>query len=160
MKKLLMGSLVLTLFSFSVILFQFSCRKDVVAQTTTPPAPTKEEILVAKTWRVDRLHHVIDGQFSSYTNGGTNSTGINYDVIRFTFNANGTGTLIDQTGTTNVLSWQFTSTDKRSMIVTVAGRTDNWEMVEIADNYLHASVNLILGSSTDNVETFRLKQIP
>lgn len=161
MKKILMGSLVLIFFSLSIILFQFSCKKDSVAQTTTPPPPpTKDEILVAKTWQVDKLHHVIAGQYSSYTSGGTNSTGINYDAVRFTFNANGTGIMIDQTGTNKVFSWQFTSTDKRSLKITVAGLTDNWEMLEIVDNYLHASVNLILGTSTNNIETFRLKQVP
>src|ERR1700682_3217644 len=158
MKKLLMGSIVLTVFSMSIILFQFSCKKDAAAQTITTPAPTKDEILVAKTWRVDRLHHVISGQYSSYTNGGTNTTGINYDNLRFKFNANGTGVLTDQNSTSYDFTWQFTSTDKRSLQIIATGRTDNWEMVEISENYLHASVNLILGSSSDNIETFRLKQ--
>jgi hypothetical protein len=159
MRKLLMGSIVLTVFSLSIILFQFSCKKDVAAQTTTP-APTKDEILAAKTWRMDKLHHVISGQYSSYTNGGTNTTGINYDNLTFKFNANGTGVTTDQNGASYNLTWQFTSTDKRSLQLTATGRTDNWEMVEISENYLHASVNLILGASTDNIETFRLKQIP
>jgi len=159
MKKLLMGSIVLTVFSLSIILFQFSCKKDAAAQTTTP-ALAKDEILVAKTWRIDKVHHVISGQYSSYTNGGTNSTGIHYENMTFKFNANGTGVLTDQFGTNFDFTWQFTSTDKRSMQVTATGRTDTWEMVEISENYLHASVNLILGASSDNIETFRLKQIP
>lgn len=33
MKKLLMGSLALTLFSISIIIFQMSCKKDATAQT-------------------------------------------------------------------------------------------------------------------------------
>ena len=158
MRKLLMGSIVLTVFSLSIILFQFSCKKDATAQST-PPAPTKDDILVAKTWKMDRLHHVISGQYSSYTNGGTNTTGINYDNLTFKFNANGTGVLTDQNSTSYNFTWQFTTTDKRNLQVTAAGRTDNWEMVEISENFLHASVNLILGASTDNIETFRLKQI-
>ena len=153
-----MGSIVLTLFSLSIILFQFSCKKDAMAQTT-PPAPTKEEILVARTWRIDKLHHVIDGQYSSYTNGGINSTGVKYDNLTFKFNANGTGSLTDQNNTSYDFTWEFTSTDKRSLKLSATGRTDTWEMVEISENYLHASVNLILGASTDNIETFRLKQI-
>jgi hypothetical protein len=158
MKKLLFSSIVLTVFSISMILFQLSCQKSASAQTNT--TLTKDQILVAKTWRVDKLHHVISGQYSSYAYGGTNSTGINYDTLRFTFSSNGMGTYIDQSGKSNNFTWQFTSTDKRSMQVTVNGHTDNWDMVEIADNYLHASVNLILSTGSNNIETFRLKQIP
>ena len=33
MKKLLMGSIALTLFSFSIMLFQYSCKKEAIAQT-------------------------------------------------------------------------------------------------------------------------------
>ncbi|MBP9103087.1 MAG: hypothetical protein KBF82_04420 [Chitinophagaceae bacterium] len=43
MKKLLLGSIALTLFAISVTLFQISCQKEVEAQTTTytlPPATT------------------------------------------------------------------------------------------------------------------------
>ncbi len=43
MRKLLLGSVVLTLFAFSLILIQISCHKDVQAQTlayTLPPATT------------------------------------------------------------------------------------------------------------------------
>lgn len=158
MKKLLMSSIVLTFFSVSIILFQFSCNREAISQTTTPV--TKDQILVGKTWKVDKLHHVIAGQYSSYTSGGTNTTGISYDKMRFTFNTNGTGTTVDQNGASHNFTWQFTSIDKRSLQLTTTGRTDNWEMVEIADNYLHASVNLILGANSNNVETFRLIQIP
>jgi hypothetical protein len=157
MKKIVMSSIVLMVFSMSMILFQFSCTKEATAQTTTL---TKDQILTAKTWKVDKLHHVISGQYSSYTNGGANTTGINYNNLRFTFNSNGTGIYVDQAGASNNLTWQFTSTDKRSLQITAAGRTDTWDMLEIADNYLHASVNLNLNGNTNNIETFRLIQIP
>ena len=35
MKKLLMGSIALTFFSVSILIFQFSCKKDATAQQTT-----------------------------------------------------------------------------------------------------------------------------
>ena len=41
MKKLLMSSIVLTVFSMSIILFQFSCKKDAIAQTPTPVCDVK-----------------------------------------------------------------------------------------------------------------------
>ena len=157
MRKILLSSFVLILFSVSIILFEISCKKTAAAQTTTL---TKDQILVSKTWKVDKLSHVISGQYSSYANGGTNTTGINYDNTRFTFKENGTGTNIDASGTTYSFIWQFTSTDKRTMQLTLNGTTNTWDMLEITDNYLHATVNLILGGNSNNIEAFRLKQIP
>jgi hypothetical protein len=101
MKKLLMSSIVLTVFSLSIILFQFSCKKDAVAQTTT--TLTKDQILVQKIWRVDQLHNSLNGVYASYFNGGANTTGVNYDNLRYTFNADGTGTYIDQNNTSHII---------------------------------------------------------
>ena len=153
-----MSSLVLTVFSLSIILVQVSCKKDAVAQT--PTALTKDQILVAKTWKVSKLHHVLSGKYSSYTNGGTNTTGSNYDVMRFVFKADGTGTNVTVDGATLPFTWQFLSTDKRSLSLTLNGTTVTWDMLEIVDNYLHASVNLTISGNSNNVETFRLIQIP
>jgi hypothetical protein len=120
---------------------------------------TKDQILVQKTWKVDQLHHVISGHYSIYTDGGTNTTGLSYDKLRFTFNSNGTGTHIDVSGVTHNFTWQFTTTDKRNMQITLDGTTVfNWIMVEIAGNYLPASVNLNIGGDLNNMETFRLIQ--
>lgn len=44
MKKLLMSSLVLTVFSISMLLFQLSCKKDATAQTT-PSGVTQRNII-------------------------------------------------------------------------------------------------------------------
>jgi hypothetical protein len=158
MKRLLISSVVLTLLSITMILFQLSFTKEATAQTKT--TLTKEQILVAKTWKVDKLHHVISGQYSSYTNGGTNNTGINYNIMRFTFSSNGTGTHIDPLGVNYNFTWQFLSSDKRDLQLTLNGITYTWHMLEIADNYLHGSANLILSGNANNIETFRFIQIP
>jgi hypothetical protein len=158
MKKLVLGSIVLIFFAFAITIFEMSCKKDSHAQTTL----TKDQILVQKTWKVDKLHHVIAGAYTSYTAGGANTTGINYANLRFTFNANGTGTTVDQAGTNFTTTWQL-SADKRSLTITVnhtVPETFTWEMVEIVGNYLHASVNLTIGGNSNNLETFRLIQIP
>jgi hypothetical protein len=160
MKKLLIGSIVLTTFAFAITLFQISCTKETNAQTTNL---TKEQILVQKTWKVDQLHHIIACTYSSYVSGGANTTGIDYDKLRFTFNSNGTGTHINQFGNSYTTTWQFTSSDKRNLAMTVNAATPStftWDMVEIADNYLHASVNLTIAGDSDNIETFRLVQVP
>jgi hypothetical protein len=143
-----------------MLLFQMTSCKKVDAQTPTTTL-TKDQILVAKTWEVDKNWNLYSGQsFTTYTRGGVNTSGINYDNLRFTFNSNGTGINIDQFGKSYNFTWQFASTDKRSLSLTVNGRTDIWEMLEIAGNYLHASANLNIGGNTDNIETFRLIQIP
>jgi hypothetical protein len=160
MKKLLMSSLVLTAFALAITLFQISCKKEAIAQTTN--MLTKDQILVQKTWKVDRLHHVIGGVYSGYISGAANTTGISYDKMRFTFNSNGTGTIVDPSGNSYPLTWQFNNSDKRSISISVPSLSVNntWDMVEIADNYLHASSNLTISGNSNNIETFRLVQIP
>jgi hypothetical protein len=64
MKKLLMGSVALTLFSISIIIFQLSCKKDATAQTsgtnyTLPPATTST------------LGGIVVGNGLSVSSGGT-----------------------------------------------------------------------------------------
>lgn len=159
MKKLVMSSIVLTVFSMSMILFQFSCKKEAVAQTTS--ALTKDQILVAKTWKVAQLHHVIGSAYSTYTNGGINTTGINYDNLRFTFNSDGTGTHIDPSGNSHTMLWQFTNSDKRTLQVTLDNSSSNlWQMVQIAGNYLNASAQVTISGNSNNIETFQLIQVP
>ncbi|MGN6493596.1 MAG: hypothetical protein ACTHLE_16465 [Agriterribacter sp.] len=157
-RKLLMSSLALIVFSISLVIFQLSCKKETTAQTATL---TKDEILVAKNWKIDQLHSVIDGTYAMYSNGGTNTTGVDYHNVRYTFNADGTGTYVDQYNDSYAITWQFTSADKRSIKFTRSGKSpDNWEMVEIADKYLHATQNFTVGSNTNNLHSFRLVQIP
>ncbi|MCW3091369.1 MAG: hypothetical protein JWP81_2438 [Ferruginibacter sp.] len=128
-----------------------------------PTWGTKEQILTEKIWKVDRLHHVISGSYSSYTNGGVNTTGIPYDNLRFTFNADGTGTHTNELNLTYTTTWQFTTSDKRTLLLTVNAPTtftNTWEMVEISGNYLHASTRITISGNSNNLETFRLIQIP
>jgi len=154
-----MSSLSLAALSLSMILFQFSCKKDAVAQT--PVSQTKEQILVAKTWKFAQLHHVINNVYSSYTDGGVNTTGINYANCRFTFNANGTGIHIDPSGNSHTMTWQFTTPDKRNLQVTLDNGSSNlWEMLQIADNYLNGSAQVTISGDSDNIETFQLIQMP
>ena len=158
MRKLLLSSLVLVFFALSIALFQISCEKDAVAQSTTL---TKEQILVQKDWKVDQLHSNINGVYASYFRGGSNTTGITYDNVRYTFKSDHTGTYVDHHNTSHPVSWQFTSTDQRSMTFSISGMVpDNWQMVEISGNYLHATENFTVGTNTNNLHSFRLIQIP
>ncbi len=160
MNNLIKGSLTLLLFSLSIAIFQISCKKEAIARPGNPL--TKEEILVEKTWKVDKLHHVLNCAYSEYTDGGTNTTGVPYENLRFKFNQDGTGLHTNQTGSNYNFTWSL-STDQRtlSIIMDFGGPAAyTWEMVEISDGYLHASTNLTVAGNADNVETFRLIQIP
>lgn len=153
MKKLSLGIFAIVL--VLVAIFQTGCKKD---NSTTTTEMTKDEILVAKVWKFDKVHHVISGRYSIYAAGGINTTGVNYDKLRFKFNADGTGTHVDQFGVAYSFVWKFLSSDKRMLELTTKGRTDVWDMVEISDKYLHGSSNIILNGDVHNVETFRLIQ--
>jgi len=122
---------------------------------------TKKEILTQKEWRVDQLHSVVDGVYGTYYRGGSNTTGVTYDNMRFMFNDDGTATYIDENGLSRSATWQFSSGDQRSIAITISGypATDNWEMVEIQGNYLHATENFGSGSSKNNMHSFRLIQL-
>lgn len=121
---------------------------------------TKPQLLVQKIWRIDYVQQLINGVFSNYSWGSSNTTGINYDNYRFKFNTGGSGTVTDQFNNTYRMVWQFTSSDYRTIELTVNGRTDIWRMVELSGNYLHSSTNLILSGNSNNLETHRLIQMP
>ena len=131
-----------------------------IHDTICLPSLTKPQLLVQKTWRVDYVHQLINGVFSNYSLGGANTTGTNYDNYRFKFNTGGTGTVTDQFNNNYPMVWQFTTSDFRTIQLTVNGRTDVWRMVELSGNYLHASTNLILSGNSNNLQTHRLIQIP
>jgi len=165
---LLAGALIIVGSSF------FSCTKDSPIKTTKADTVyitkhdtiffrtdtlTRTQILTQKPWRVDQLIHVITGQYSAYLLGGTNTTGINYDNLRFTFKADGTGTTTDQFGTVYNLSWHFTTPDQRTMSITTNSITYTWSMVELAGTYLHATAGpLTVSGNANNMEAFRLIQ--
>lgn len=161
MKKIIISSIAIAFFSSSIILFQIANSKKANAASTANSIPlTKEQILVAKVWKVDKLHHVIDGQYSSYERGSINTTKIDYDKLRFTFNKNGSGTHINNEGDFFNFTWRFMSKDKRSLGLTINGQTQIWDLLEISGKYLHTSANINIAGNPNNIETFRLVQIP
>ncbi len=158
MKKLLMGSAVLGIFSLSIALFQISCKKEAVAQTTSL---SKEQILVAKTWKIDQLHNVINGTYGLYESGGVNTTGIDYHNTRYTFDSDGTGVYVDEFNTTHSVAWSFPTADQRTIHFSIDGASPNiWRMVEISGNYVHVTENLTIGGDPGNMHSYRLIQIP
>jgi hypothetical protein len=133
---------------------QFSCKTNSHIQSNNELKT--DQVIVQSEWRVDRLHHVIFGKYSEYERNGINTTGTNYDKLRFTFHSDGTGIHVNENGKSVEFTWKFTSEDKHSLALTEYGRTDNWQMVDIKGNYMYASVNLVLNGDPNNIETFRL----
>ncbi len=59
MKKLLLGSAVLTMFSISLIIFQISCKKEVTAQTTPTTNCNTDLSLLIGRWQLDSVRSVL-----------------------------------------------------------------------------------------------------
>jgi hypothetical protein len=158
-KKLTKSSLVVMAVALLITFLQISCTKEV---PTTPAALTKTQILIQASWKVDQLHSVINGKYASYTSGGSNTTGVNYNNILYTFNADGTGIYIDEVGTSHTSTWSFASADNRSIkftINTVSGPSvNNWVLVEIADKYMHITQNFTVNGNTNCLQSYRLIQ--
>ncbi|MES2773243.1 MAG: hypothetical protein V4722_03615 [Bacteroidota bacterium] len=114
---------------------------------------------ISGVWEVEKLHHVILGKYSEYERGKSNSTNIDYDNLRFTFYEDGTGEHVNQFKETYPCYWSFTSTEQNGLELTVTGTTYNWEMLEITDKHLYASVRLTVSGTQDNLETFRLVKV-
>ena len=121
---------------------------------------TKTQRLSEKTWKVDFVHHVIGGLYSYYDLKGKNTTGFEYGNMRFKFNTNGTGSHVSCNGIQYKFDWRWLSKDCRKLSLKINGKSDVWNMVEISGNYLHGSCNVFVDNSYNNLETFRLIQIP
>ena len=83
MKKLLLSSIVLTLFSFSIILFQLSCKKDAVAQTGTAGLTQLNKIV----YSVEPVSNITEIWTANYD--GTNKTKINITLPSATIEIGG-----------------------------------------------------------------------
>lgn len=121
---------------------QTTCDTVYIHDTVITVPPTRVQILTQKDWIVDELYRNVGGTNTKYVRGGTNTTGVTYQNMRFHFNANGTGSYIDEVGTTHTLDWTFTSADQRNMNLNIGppfATTFVWNMMEVAGNYLHAT---------------------
>ena len=129
---------------FVFVLF-YSCQKDHPTEETPPcpelPVPlTKKEILVKNKWQVDEVARSIFGQNQKFIKGGVNNTGVDYNLIRLTFKADGTGTYTDEVGIVHTTEWKFTSTNERNVELKIgppSAQTFNWNLVEITEQALH-----------------------
>jgi hypothetical protein len=141
--------LILTLFGTQATVS--SCKKTVyvhdttrttitVTDTVAPVVPTNTQLLAKYTWEIGELYQIVPGtggDTTHYLRGVSNTTATNWDPVRYTFKADGTGT---NTGSDNVshnLTWKFISADESSMQLTLdlpgGSQTFIWTLVSISD---------------------------
>lgn len=131
------------------VFFFTACEKEkvitvtnTVHDTLTVVPPTRLQTLTQKEWQIDEVQRSIAGVNTSYTRGGSNSTGVAYGNIKIRFNADGTGTYTDEAAVPHTLNWVFTTTDQRNATLTVGAPNAavfSWRMIELKDNYLHTT---------------------
>ncbi|HTE08057.1 MAG TPA: hypothetical protein VK628_04805 [Flavitalea sp.] len=112
-----------------------SCTKHLPILPKPPVEPlTKKEMLIKYGWKVDELWHNEGEVNTHYHRGVENTTNVPYDVLRFKFNADGTGTHINQFGQTLPYTWEFATEDMRNIKFVLNGYTQyNWSLVEITE---------------------------
>ncbi len=105
---------VITIVLFTLI----SCKKDCPAPTS-PEVKTKEELLTAKTWKLDNMRILrSNGTADFYQRGGASNTfNGNADSIRL--NLNNTGVFYDFLGATYTATWNFTNSEKTKMTLVI-----------------------------------------
>lgn len=129
---------ILALFTLTALLMA-GCSKD-DNDTTDTPDKTNKEHLVAHTWQIGETYQNLSNSRFHYLRGGENTSGVNMDVMRLKFNADGTGTNTDISGTTYNMTWSFTSADERNMrLIVNATVTYDWIFTEIDSDVILAT---------------------
>src|SRR5688572_424668 len=109
MRKFLSVFVVIVLLSSALIF----CSKE--NDNDSPRNSTNTEKLVKHTWQLNEVLVSKNGVNGHYIRGGINTTGINYDLVRYTFKTDGTATYTTNLGQTFPGTWRFTSANEQNM---------------------------------------------
>jgi hypothetical protein len=107
--------------------------------TVPKPVPPRTQLLIGKTWQAMEVNDLSGCTNTHYVRGASGNTGANYNTLRFTFNADSTGSHTDTQGNTYPISWRFIAGDSSRMTITVNASTPvtyQWNMVDITANKL------------------------
>ncbi len=74
-------------------------------------------ILTANSWKPQEIRGLLANNYGYYLRGGA-SNSVNLDNEYMTFNANGTGFYVDNTGTQYTITWNFTDATNKKIIWT------------------------------------------
>ena len=117
----------------------------VVRDTVTITPLTSTQILSKYTWEVYESFQVIQGVASNdtthYLRGVVNTIGGGVDILRLTFNSNGTGTYFGGDSRNYNTTWAFTTPDEQNLtLVATNGGTVlkyNWSLISITDSSIY-----------------------
>jgi hypothetical protein len=117
-----------------ISLITIGCSKD----NNDNPAPadlTSKQMLTAHTWQIAETYQNLSGTRTHYLRGGENTSGVDMGAMRLKFNADGTGTNTDISGTTYNMTWNFSSADEKNIRMTVNETVVyNWLFTAISEN--------------------------
>ena len=120
--------------------------------TAPTPALTRTQMLTQKQWIVHEVYNNSYCTNTHYLLNASGNTGANYSVLRFKFNADGTGTHTDTEGSSFSISWEFTSSDERNVRITVNASTPviyTWNQFEIAPGVMYQTSAIGSGNSNN-----------
>ena len=80
---------------------------------------TNTQLLTQHVWEVNYIIYQNANAQVEYTRGGTNTTGETWGAATYTYNANGTGTFVDYSGTAYSLTWAFVPGSQNQMTYTL-----------------------------------------
>lgn len=113
------------------------CSKDDNNDDNEQPALTAKQKLTAHTWQVEETYQNLTGTRIHYLRGGENTSGVNMGAIRLKFNADGTGTNTDVSGTTYNMTWNFTSAEESDLRLIINGTViHDWIFTAIEENQI------------------------
>lgn len=132
----------LLLFVFSVTFF--SCEK--AANKSLPMSKT--QMLAKNAWMIDETYYFTNGVTTHYKRGGENNTGANYDIVRFTFKVDGTGTNTDGNGEVHQIKWSFSTPEQGDMNLTIYQNpvyVTSWSLVNISESAIYQTNAELVG---------------
>jgi len=99
------------------------------------------EILTSHSWKYIEVRGVVGGSVIYYLNGGTENTE-SFDNTYHTFNANNTGVLVDNGGTSHTITNWTLSADHTKLVYTAYNdntiqSTYTWENIRYKNGYIY-----------------------
>jgi hypothetical protein len=165
MKKLFLSSVILLLFSITIIIFQLSCKKEVMAKnSSTNTILTKTQILIKNKWQVQEVMSNYNCSNLHFIDGSINTTGVDYSKFQLTFKIDSTGTYKDESGKTYTTKWKFVTADEHNMECKVFYNnlqvtTFNWAMIEISDSSFQ-SISAVSVGANNILQSTRYVSVP
>ena len=98
---------------------------------------SKTNLLTAHVWEVKETIQNLSCNNVHYIKDSINETGYEQNLLRISFNDDGTGNYTDHKGLDYKLYWKFISSDSTNMNINITGLlSHDWNMVSITEDCL------------------------